>query len=317
MVGLPPTTTGKIEFCGSCNRHVEKGDLCARCGWNNAEKHRHCRQCKKKLSLVSIATRSVAATALFSAAALAIGAAVGVLFGVVAGISAAVLCGALVIVADALTLRYACKTCTVTVYAERLQKEETVRIGTAKRKGLALAGVAGVVAIGLFAGSGASSHAIADSSYGIAWKLAVPGTHSRIADEVAQITVPSGSKRVRVQFAERPYLGGATYFFARYQNTFPSGSTDLDKAGIQEGSKQLVQVYFAGQLSGVLEAVGDAFQGSFSGTFHNRPIAGKLRATQYDHDVVIVVITSPTEADLKDPSIDHALGSVSVQRDGK
>ena len=203
------------------------------------------------------------------------------------------------------------------VHSERVQEEETVRIGKARTKGIALAGAAGVAAIAVFAGSGASEHAIVDSSYGIAWTLRVPGTHSRIASEVAQLTVPSGQKRARVQFAERPFLGGSTYYLAHYQHTSPSGSAELDKPALQEGAKQLVKSYFAGQISGSLEPSGDAFQGSFSGTFHNRPIFGRLRATQYEQDIVIVAVTSAAEADLKDPSVDHALASVSVKRDAK
>ena len=317
ILGLPPATTGKIDFCGSCNRPVERGEICSRCGWNNADMERHCRQCKKKLSLVSMVTRSVVATALFSVAVLAIAAAVVVLFGVSAGVSAVALCGGLVVLADALTLRYSCKTCTVAVYSERLQKEETKRISAARRKGLALSGVAAVGAIAFFAGSGASARAMSDSSYGIAWKLEVPGTHSHVTSEVTQIVTPTGSKRARVQFAERPFVGGATYFLVHYQHTFPSGSTEPDKVGVQDGAKQLVKGYFAGQMSGELQPMGDAFQGSFSGTFHNRPVSGRLRVAQYEHDVVVVVVTSGSESDLRDASVDHLLGSVSVQRDAK
>ena len=316
MIGLPPATTGKIDFCGSCNRPVERGEICSRCGWNNADKERHCRQCTKKLSLVSMVTRSVVATTRFAVAVLTIGAGVVVLFGVSAGISALALCAGLVVLADALTLRYTCKTCTVAVYSERLQKEEAKRIGAARRKGLALAGVAAVGAIAFFAGSGASARVMTDSSYGIAWKLEVPGTHSRVAAEVTQIVTPSGSKRARVQFAERPFIGGVTYFLVHYQHTFPAGSTEVDRAGVQEGAKQLVKGYFQGQMSGELQPLGDAFQGSFSGTFHNRPVSGRLRVAQYEHDVVVVVVTSGSEADLRDAAVEHLLGSVSVQRDG-
>jgi hypothetical protein len=77
----------------------------------------------------------------------------------------------------------------------------------------------------------------------------------------------------------------------------------------------MIEVVFAGQASS-LEPAGDSMQGSFTGTFHGKPVAGKLRATQYQHDMVIVAITAASADDLKDASVDQLLSSVAVQRDG-
>ena len=40
----------------------------------------------------------------------------------------------------------------------------------------------------------------------------------------------------------------------------------------------------SGSTGVLVDPVGDAFQGSFSGTFHNRPVSGRLRVAQYEHD---------------------------------
>lgn len=41
-------------------------------------------------------------------------------------------------------------------------------------------------------------------------------------------------------------------------------------------------------MNGSIEGTGDSVQASFTGTFHDRSITGRLRATQYEHDMVIV-----------------------------
>lgn len=317
IVGLPQASTGKLDFCGSCNRPLEKGDVCTRCGWSNGEKVRHCRTCKKKLVLVSGVTRRKTVVVLLGVASLVVAAGVYVLFGPFLAFSALGVCGALVFVGDAASLRYACKTCTVAVYTERLQKEETARIGVAKRKAFALAGACGVLAIGLFAGSSSSARSISDTSYGFAWTLAVPGTHSRLTSEVTPIALPAGSKRMRVQYAERPYLGGPTYFLTHVQYTYPAGSAELDKPALIALAKQTIEGYFAGRVNGSIESAGDSVQASFTGTFHNRAITGRLRATQYEHDMVIVAAVSPNPADLQESSVEQLLGSLTVQRDTK
>ena len=109
-MGLPQATTGKLDFCGSCNRPLEKGDVCARCGWSNAEKVRHCRTCKRKLVLVSGVTRRKSVVVLLGLASVVIAAGVFLLFGPYIAFSALGVCGGLVFVGDAASLRYACKT---------------------------------------------------------------------------------------------------------------------------------------------------------------------------------------------------------------
>lgn len=317
IVGLPPPTQGKLDFCGSCNRPLEKGDVCARCGWSNGEKVRHCRTCKKKLVLVSGVTRRTSVVVLLGVLAVAVAAGVFFVFGPFVALSAFGLCGAFVFVGDALSLRYACKTCTVAVYTERLQKEETDRIGVAKRKAFALAGACGVVAIGLFAGSSSSARTISDAGYGFAWTLSVPGTHSRVTSEVTQISLPAGAKRMRVQRAERPYLGGPVYFLTHVQYTYPAGSAELDKPALVALAKQTIEAYFGGRVAGSIDGAGESVQASFTGTFQNRSISGRLRATQYEHDMVVVAVVSPNPADLQDGSVEQALGAVTVQRDTK
>lgn len=63
--------------------------------------------------------------------------------------------------------------------------------------------------------------------------LAVPGTHSRLTSEVTPIALPAGSKRMRVQYAERPDPGGlSTYFLTHVQYTYPAGSAELDRPAL-------------------------------------------------------------------------------------
>jgi hypothetical protein len=316
MPGSASPSQSKLDFCGSCKAPIEKGDTCARCGWNNAEKWRHCRQCKKKLSIVSAVSRRQASLGLVALGAFAIGGAVGALFGPFAGAAALAASAAAAFVLDALTLRFACKTCTVTVLTERFLKEETARIRSARTRSFAVVVVCAVAAGGLFFGGGGSARALSDASYGIAWTLKVPGSHSRTGAQVAQIAVPTGARKLRVQFAEKPYLGGTTYYLAHLQYTYPSGSTELDKAGLNAAAKQMIEVVFAGQ-PGTLEPAGESLDATFTGTFHGKQVAGRLRATQYEHDMILVAVTAAKPEELKDASVDQLLSSVAVQRDAK
>ena len=76
------------------------------------------------------------------------------------------------------------------------------------------------------------------------------------------------------------------------------GSAELDKPALIALAKQTIEGYFAGRVNGSIESAGDSVQASFTGTFHNRAITGRLRATQYEHDMVIVAAVSPNPESL-------------------
>ena len=315
ILSLPPPSTAKLDFCAACKGPVDKGETCGRCGWNNAEKERHCRQCKRKLSVVSAMSRRPALAGVAAVGALAIGGGLLALLGAGAGVAGLALGGCLAFVADGFSARYACKVCTVGVVSERLQKEEEARLRAAKTKSLSVAGLCGVIAIGLILGSGFSQRSLSDSSYGIAWALPLPRMHSHLGADLVSIRVPTGNKRVRVSFAERPYLGGPAYFLTHVQYTHPSTAADRDPAGLEASIKQIVEVYFTGSLTGKLEPAGDAVQATFTGTFHGKPIHGYLRGMQHEHDMVVVAVTSSSPGEVADPEARRLLSGVVVQRD--
>lgn len=317
ILGMPAQSAAKLDFCGSCSRPVDKGETCARCGWSNVTKERHCRQCKKKLSIVSAISRKPAIVGLFAIGCIAAFAAGFVLFGMAAGAGAAAFVATLAFVADGFTLRYACRSCTVAVYTERLQKEETGRLRTARGKSLVAGALCLVAAGGFFAGTGVSGRTLSASSYGFAWSVRVPSTHSSIGSEIGQVKVPTGTKRVRVQYAERPYIGGATYYLAHLQYTYPAGPVEPDRAGLEAALRQVVATVFVGNVTGDVTPSGESLQVSFTGTFHGKPVTGRLRATQYEHDMVFVGLSAANPGDAAALPADQLFGSLEVQRESK
>lgn len=315
ILSLPPPSTSKLDFCAACKNPVEKGETCSRCGWNNAEKERHCRQCKRKLSVVSAVSRSPVLTGAAALGAIAIGGALAAMLGAGAGLAGLALGACLALVGDGSTVRYACKVCTIAVVSGRLQKEEEKRLRGARTKSFGIAGLCGLLAVGLLFGAGFSQRSLSDSSYGIAWTLPLPRLHSQLGTDLASIRVPTGDKKVRIAFAERPYLGGPVFFLTHVQYRHPAAQVEKDPAGLEASIKQIVQAYFQGSLTGNLEPSGDALQATFTGTFHGKPVHGYLRGIQNDNDMMIVVVTSGSPADVADPENRAVLSRVVVQRD--
>lgn len=317
IISVPPPSRASLQFCASCKSPVEKGDVCARCGWNNAEKQRHCRQCKKKLALVSGVSRSPVLIGLIAVGSIALGAGALLLFGVIAGLAALAFGLGLGLAADALTLRYACASCTVAVYTERRLKEEEARLASARRKSAAVAIACGLLGGGLLLVPGGSSHKLEASAFGVAWAVEVPSTHAQIGSEVALIQTPKGERRVRVQWAERSLLAGRSYFLMNMPYSSSAGSPESDKAGLQASIEQVVQVVFNGSVTGAVDPKGDSLQAEFAGTFHGKPVFGRVIGTQYETDMVFVALTAGAAQDLRDSGADAYLSSVAVQREGK
>lgn len=295
---------------------MEKVDVCARCGWSSSEKQRRCRQCKKKLALVSRVSQSPVLLAAVLAGSIALAAGAFLIFGVVPAVGALALGAALGFVADGLTLRYACRSCTVAVYSERLQKEEEARLGAARRRSLGIAVAGGVLAVALIALPAGASKTLAASSFGMAWTVEVPSSHGRTGSEVVEIQAPAGPKRARVQYAEKAYFSGRTYALITIQYSYPAGPAEPDKVGLQACVQQVAQSVFGATSAAALPA-GESFEAESPGTFHGKPVSVRLRGTQYAHDMVIVAVVSPDAADLRSPDVDRFLGSVAVQRDPK
>lgn len=314
---VPPPSRASLAYCGSCKGPIEKGEICQRCGWNTAEKQRHCRQCKKKLALVSNVSRSPVLLAAIAAGSIAMGAAALVLFGALAGLGALLFGVALGFLGDGLTLRWACKSCTVAVYSERLQKEEEARVGAARRRSIAIAAAGGVAAIALVALPAGAKRTLAASSFGVGWSVEVPSTHGHVDSEVTMLKVPAGTKRARVQWAEKTFFSGRTYFLINMQYSYPSGPADPDKPGLQATIEQVVATVFSGSLGAAPAPAGESLEASFTGTFHGKPVSGRLRGTQYEHDMLIVAVTSGSASDLQDESVTAYLSNVAVQRDPK
>ena len=317
LASIPPPSRTSLQFCGACKAPIDKGEICSRCGWSNADKQRHCRQCKKKLVLVSNVSKSPVLVGAIAAGSLAMGAGALVLFGGFPGVAALAFGAGLGFLGDAFTLRFACKTCTIAVVSERLQKEEQARIDAARRRSLAIGIGSAVLAAALLLVPAGSAKALTSSSFGMSWSVEVPSSHSHVDSEVATLQVPAGTKRARVQWAERSFLAGKTYFLMNIQYTYPVGAAEPDKPGLQASMKQIVEVVFNGSLGGALEPAGDSFQAEFSGTFHGKPVSGRLRGTQYEHDFVIVAVTSGAASDLRGSDVDGFLSSVTVQRDAR
>lgn len=311
---VPPPGRASLQACASCKSPVDKGDVCSRCGWSNADKLRRCRTCKKKLVLCSNITKSPVLVAAVAAGSIAMGAAALLIFGPLAGVAGLALGVCLGFVGDSLTLRYACETCTVAVVSERLQAEERTRLSAARRRSAAIAIGCGAAALAFGALPAGSSKTLAATSFGMAWSVQVPSGHGRIDGEMAMLQVPPGAKRARVQWAEKSFLAGKTYFLATLQYTYPEGPAQPDKAGLQATIKQLVEVEFTGSLTGPLVADGESFRADFQGTFHGKPVSGRIRGTQYDHDMVLVAVTAPAAAELQDAGVDAFLASVAVER---
>lgn len=314
VASIPPPSRTALQACASCKSPVEKGDTCSRCGWSNADKLRRCRTCKKKLVLCSNISKSPMLVAAVAAGAIAMGAAGLLIFGALAGVAGLALGVCLGFVGDSLTLRYACETCTVAVVSERLQTEEQTRLSAARRRSAAIAIGCGAAALAFGALPAGSSKTLAATSFGMAWSVQVPSGHGRIDGEVAMLQVPPGVKRARVQWAEKSFLKGKTYFLATLQYTHPEGPAEPDKAGLQATIKQLVEVEFTGTLAGPPVADGESFRADFQGTFHGKPVFGRIRGTQYDHDMVLVAVTAPAAAELQDAGVDAFFASVAVER---
>ena len=315
ILSMPPPSAAKLDFCASCKGPVDRGETCPRCGWNNAEKERHCRQCKRKLSVVSAVSRKSAALGVAALGVLAIGAGVLVLLGPAAGAAGLALGACLAFVIDSSTLRYACKSCTIAVISGRLQKEEEGRLRTARTKALAAAALCGVMTAGLLAIASLAQRSLTDSSYGISWTLPVPRMNGRLGTELVTIRIPTGPKRVRMSFAERPYIGGPVYFLTHVQYTHPAAPSAPDPAGLEISIKQIVEVYFAGSLTDPPQPIGEGLQASFTGTFRGGQVSGYLRGIQNDHDMMIVAVVSGSKADVEDSSARDVLTAVVTTRD--
>lgn len=315
-VSVPPASAAKLDFCASCSRPVDKGETCAKCGWNNATKERVCRQCKGKLSIVSAVSQRPWLVGLVLVASMGLAAVGFLLFGPLFAAAFLALGAAGALVGDALSLRQICKQCKVALYSARLQKEESQRFTTARSKSIFAALLCAGITAGFAALTSYSGPVLSGSSYGVAWRLPIPRAHNERGDLVSMIKTPAGMKRVRVEYAARPYLGGVTYHLSHVQYTEPSGSTEADRDAVEAALKQIVEVVYSGSVAGAIEAAGEGREVSFTGTFRDKKVFGRLRGIQVEHDLLFVGVTSGDEEDVSAPAARQFLGSLVVERDG-
>ena len=117
--------------------------------------------------------------------------------------------------------------------------------------------------------------------------------------------------------AEKTFFSGRVYFLINMQYSYPSGPADPDRPGLDATIRQVVEVVFSGSLAADPAPAGESLEASFTGTFDGKPVQGRLRGTQYDHDMLIVAVTSGSASDLQDPGVTDYLTNVAVQHDPK
>ncbi|MBK8253937.1 MAG: hypothetical protein IPK82_14900 [Polyangiaceae bacterium] len=310
-IPAPPRTS--LDYCGSCKGPVEKGDTCSRCGFNNASRIRHCRSCKKPLSLVSKITKEKTLAGLIGVGSLAMAGGFGFLFGPVAGVAGVLLGAAIGFLGDGLTLRYACRACAVAVYTERLLKEEEAKIASGRRRSFAIAVVAGALAIAAFVVPAGASKQLTAASFNATFVVDVPAGYGKFDSDVASVDLPAGGKRMRLQYADKSFLSGPTYVLGNLQLIYPALPAEPDKPSVQAALEQTVSKAWNGTLNGKAEPSGDGFRAQFSGSFRGKAVSGVLFVRQDQHDIVLTAVFAPQGTELG-ANADRFLMSVRTER---
>lgn len=308
----PPSSSQRTETCGSCSRAVNKDEVCTKCGWDNTEKKRFCRQCKGKLKLTStVARRASLLGGLFFIAAAA-GAAAFLFFGLYAAVIVPALYAAFVFWVARSSTYYLCPKCNIEIRREKLMPSEAKAQSAARMKPLLAAAVCAAIAVVGLVLFFFSRPVLIEGSFNNKFTLRLPRTHTEMSTTVTQVKVPSGKRMARIQSAVQPHFGGTAYHLARVQYFDFAADTPKDPAGLAEMAKQLITAGFSGTLDAPCSPADGAVRCSFKGTFHDKPVSGQIRGSQADYDMVFVIVTS--SADLPADAFDGFLASLITQQ---
>ena len=291
----PPSEERKsLEPCPSCSRPVEKGEVCARCGWNLFDKHRVCRQCKGDLDLGSLATRKRLIPAALLVAAIAGAVAVFLFVGPLPAGAVVAAAVAVVFFIDAGTLGYHCAKCNLT-FDGTLDKPEQQRISRARSKTIAAAVLILVAAVAMPALASWEPPTLTQSSFGVGWELPVPRTSSVIAKQLHTVKVNGASHQLHVRRADREYLPGRTYWLAEVAFEEFGGDGKIERAAFEAAAKDVIATMFGGEVSDVKEVTAPGAQQALdmkiAGTDHGKKIDGVMRALAFEHNLVFVIVT--------------------------
>lgn len=283
-----------VDHCASCSRVVAKGESCDFCGWSNQHGKRHCRECKKELSLES----SLSTPLLGGFAVLGIVA--GVLglraFGFLVGAAGVALAIGLGFVLDAATTRYRCAPCKRVIDATHLTAPEIKRRKVARAKFGAFGAFFVVLAVGLVVPSTERVSMIVDS-IGMGWQVSLPRTHSTVAPTMTTLTTDFGSRRMVGRVATNDSRAIRSYQLL--QLDVPSdAAAKLDDAAIDKLLRAAVSTAIPGAEVGAAAVVAGKLPGRearFSASADGAKLFGAARGHVFTKNVVVLVVVADSE----------------------
>ena len=283
-----------VDHCTSCSRVAAKGESCDFCGWSNQHGKRHCRECKKELSLES----SLSAPLLGGFAVLGI--AGGVLglrtFGLSVGAAGVVLAIGLAFVFDAATTRYRCAPCKRLIDADLLTVPEIKRRKVARAKFGAFGAFFVVLALGLVVPATERVSMVVDS-IGMGWQVNLPRTHSTVARTMTTVTTEFGSRRMVGRVATND--ARAIQSYQLLQLDVPSeAAAKLDDAALDKLVRAAVSTAIPGAEVGAAAAVAGKLAGrqvAFSVSGGGAKVFGAARGHVFTRNVVVLVVVAESE----------------------
>lgn len=311
VIGLE--TQKSLEMCGSCQRPVEQGEVCTRCGWHNAKKKRVCRSCKGELELTGIGAVPKGLIALAVLVGVAGAAGATFLGGPLLAPAPLIAAVAIVFFAAGARVDVRCSKCKTPVGIDRLQEKERVPYKLARVKLFAAGAALLLPPLGLPVVASYSAPVLEGSSFGIGWKLPVPRTHRDLYRETHPIRVPDGPMdTLSAMRAEPSYFGSTIYLLGSIRIAkVPAKGIDLETL-LKEAGKSL----FEGEASAIHDAQGKGkrtLEATVRGRYHGAPVVADLRATDFESDVAFIAVISKS-GDPAPDDVAHVNDSLEVIR---
>ncbi|MEJ7727779.1 MAG: hypothetical protein WKG00_01035 [Polyangiaceae bacterium] len=201
LAALSGVRSRPLDHCAACNKRIERGAVCAACGYCNRDSKRYCQKCEREVRVASDGTLRkpwvlVVATLLLAAAAAAFYFIGAFAAGVVAALSVG---GALLVYGRRMAVR--CVPCRRLVEPYKLRPAEKKVLGSARRRWVLTSVLFALLAVAMSAPVLAARPALEIDSFGVGWTSSVPWSHRNLERRVVTVQSDWGPLRLVVRRA--------------------------------------------------------------------------------------------------------------------
>jgi hypothetical protein len=212
LAALSGVRSRPLDHCAACNKRIEKGAVCAACGYCNRDSKRYCRKCEREVRVASDGLLRKPWVLAVAALLLMVAASAFYFIGVfAAGVVAALAVGAaLILYGRRMDVR--CVPCRRTVEAYKLRPAEKKALGSARRRWMLTSVLFALLAVAMAAPVLAARPALEIDSFGVGWTSTVPWSHRNLERRIVTVQSDWGPLRLVVRRALNDSFAVRGYF---------------------------------------------------------------------------------------------------------